>query len=215
VYDEVRTLALPDEVRVVGRIPRQDDGPPGMVDPVAESGVAVFMVNREGGYLHAVALEDRTLADLVHADRQVLQLVEGVDPMIKVVREHGAHALDHARGAPRTPCFERPLAPEQEPRGHPQGRQALIVVVVQVSEEDRRDVPGIDTALIEALHHAPAGIEEELLLACNDQGRVALSMGRQFGPACAEEMDTHRGFERQRRSHSHEQGHQHERPSHP
>jgi hypothetical protein len=122
VDDEVRTLALPDEVRVVGRVPRQDDGPPGMVDPIAESGVAVFMVNREGGYPHAVAVEDRTLADLVHADSQVLQLVEGVDPTIKVMREHDAHALDHVRGARGTPCLERPLAPEQEPRGHPQRR---------------------------------------------------------------------------------------------
>jgi hypothetical protein len=187
-----------------------------MVDAVAESGVAVFMVNCEGGYPHAVALEDRTIADLVHADRQVLQLVEGVDPTIEVMREHGSHALDHARGARGAPCLERPLASEQEPRGHPQGRQALVVVVVQVSEEDRRDVPGIDAALIEALHHAPAGIEEELLLACNDQGRVALPMGRQFGPARAEEMDTHRGFGRQhRRCRCQEQGQQHERPCRP
>jgi hypothetical protein len=56
--------------------------------------------------------------------------------------QHGAHSLDHLRGARRSPELDLLLSREHEPWGQPERSQPLVMVVVKMGEKDFRHLVG-------------------------------------------------------------------------
>ncbi len=170
--EQVRAPGIRNEVFRVARISGQGDGTPVVRKAKAERRLDRLVIDKECPNFGAIPRPEETVINLHHLHADTFRAAPGFRRAYRNVEIVGrTQVLHHGLCPGGAIDHQRRRATFDDPACQPQVHEPDHMVRMQVSQEDRIDVIGAHTDLVQPLHDAPPCIHQNACVAGLNQRR--------------------------------------------